>query len=136
MPAVEDVLAEREGTYGNFMDQSVVTFDLKNVIAQHLAIRKKALAFDQLYALDMFCAKLARIINGNADHIDNWIDIAGYATLVADRLKREEAAARATMQRSPDQPDLPLGEPIIAQMNDIPLTPEQVAALTVGVADV
>ena len=44
---------------------------------------------DQVEALDMIATKIARILNGNPDHVDSWIDIAGYATLVADRLKGE-----------------------------------------------
>jgi hypothetical protein len=41
--------------------------------------------------MDMIFSKLARIINGDANHIDSWLDIAGYAKLVSDRL---EALAR------------------------------------------
>ena len=42
---------------------------------------------DQIEALDMIASKIARVVNGNPNHIDSWIDIAGYATLVADRLQ-------------------------------------------------
>jgi hypothetical protein len=35
----------------------------------------------------MICHKMARIVNGDADYDDSWIDIAGYATLVAERLR-------------------------------------------------
>jgi hypothetical protein len=35
----------------------------------------------------MICQKMARIAVGDADYLDNWIDIAGYAQLVADRLQ-------------------------------------------------
>lgn len=31
--------------------------------------------------------KIARILNGDPDYVDNWVDIAGYAKLVADRLQ-------------------------------------------------
>jgi hypothetical protein len=37
--------------------------------------------------LDMIFTKVGRILNGDSNHIDSWIDIAGYATLVADRLQ-------------------------------------------------
>jgi hypothetical protein len=49
--------------------------------------RGKRLAPDQQEALDMIFAKIGRIINGDADYADSWIDIAGYAKLVADRLE-------------------------------------------------
>jgi hypothetical protein len=42
---------------------------------------------DQQLALELICLKAGRILTGAPDHIDNWIDIAGYSTLVADRLK-------------------------------------------------
>jgi hypothetical protein len=41
-------------------------------------------------ALDMICHKIGRIINGDANYHDNWLDIAGYSMLVADRLQQEE----------------------------------------------
>jgi hypothetical protein len=42
---------------------------------------------DQQEALDMIFHKIGRIVNGDPDYADSWIDIAGYATLVADRLE-------------------------------------------------
>jgi hypothetical protein len=35
----------------------------------------------------MIATKMSRIVNGNPDKIDNWDDIAGYAKLVADKLR-------------------------------------------------
>ena len=37
-------------------------------------------------AIDMIFNKIARILNGNPNHADSWVDIAGYAKLVSDRL--------------------------------------------------
>ena len=37
----------------------------------------------------MIIAKLSRIIYGNPNHADHWIDIAGYAKLVSDRLENK-----------------------------------------------
>jgi hypothetical protein len=34
----------------------------------------------------MICHKIGRIVNGDPDYFDSWIDVAGYAQLVADRL--------------------------------------------------
>ena len=42
---------------------------------------------DKKEAIHMILVKLSRIIYGNHDHADHWDDIAGYALLVADRLK-------------------------------------------------
>ena len=46
---------------------------------------------DQLEAVNMIVNKLARIYNGDPNYSDSWRDIAGYATLVADRLDNDKA---------------------------------------------
>lgn len=45
-----------------------------------------SLAADQKEALEMIAHKVGRILNGDPNYDDSWIDIAGYATLVAKRL--------------------------------------------------
>jgi hypothetical protein len=37
----------------------------------------------------MIAHKLGRIVNGDPNYVDSWVDIAGYATLVAKRLQGE-----------------------------------------------
>jgi hypothetical protein len=39
------------------------------------------LASDQREALEMFAAKISRILTGDPDYPDNWDDIAGYGRL-------------------------------------------------------
>ena len=80
-------LTERGNRYGTFTGHAGITQDLKTVIAEHLEAREKRLAPDQQESLDMICHKIGRIINGGADYDDSWVDIAGYAKLVADRLQ-------------------------------------------------
>ena len=84
---IEETLNERHGTYGYFIHLAGVSQRLKKVLYNELAARKKDLAPDQIEALDMIMHKIARIVNGDENHIDSWHDISGYATLVADRLK-------------------------------------------------
>ena len=84
---LEGVLKERGSRYGTFIEHANVSQDLKNVIARHLKKRDKQLTHDQQEAFDMITHKMARIINGDPDYVDSWIDIAGYAKLVADRLE-------------------------------------------------
>lgn len=81
------VLIERGNAYGHFIGHAEVTQDLKQVIRDHLLARNKVLSMDQQEALDMLCHKVGRIINGDPNIPDNWIDIAGYSKLVADRLE-------------------------------------------------
>ena len=84
---VEDVLKERGERYGSFEGHAEITIGLSRVIALECLKRQKELQADQAEALHMICHKIARIINGDPDYADNWVDIAGYATLVADRLQ-------------------------------------------------
>ena len=84
---VKALLDERGKNYGTFEALSKIVQSLKGVIYKELGSRSKALADDQIEALDMICHKIARIINGDPNHLDSWQDIAGYARLVAERLQ-------------------------------------------------
>lgn len=81
------MLAERGRRYGDFMGHAQATMSIKKVITSHLLDRDKRLAPDQEEALHMIAHKIGRIINGDPDYEDSWRDVAGYATLVADRLR-------------------------------------------------
>ena len=84
---VTEVLTERGSRYGSFVGHAHVTQAYKTLLLCQLEERGKQLASDQQEALDMIFHKIGRIINGDADYADSWIDIAGYAKLVADRLE-------------------------------------------------
>lgn len=84
---IDATLAERATRYGAFIDHAIVTQKLKRVLHEHAAHHGKSFALDQAEALDMICHKLGRIVNGDPDYADSWVDIAGYAKLVADRLE-------------------------------------------------
>lgn len=87
MSDIDVILKERGEKYGKFADHAQVTWRLKEVLAGRLQARSLSLKYDQYEALDMICHKLGRIVNGDPDHVDSWDDIAGYAKLVADRLR-------------------------------------------------
>jgi hypothetical protein len=84
---VDATLAERGNRYGPFRGHAEVTIGLKKFISAALFLREKKLDPDQQEALDMICHKIGRIVNGDPNYADSWIDIAGYAKLVADRLE-------------------------------------------------
>lgn len=85
---IDAVLSERGSRYGRFVDHASITMSLKNAIRWHREVREFGLlADDQQEALDMICHKIGRIVNGDPNYADSWIDIAGYAKLVADRLE-------------------------------------------------
>ena len=90
MDNIQQTLDQRGARYGKFTGHASVTQQLKEIIKDELEIRNKSLAFDQQEALDMICHKIGRIINGDADYDDSWVDIAGYAKLVSNRLQGVE----------------------------------------------
>lgn len=87
---MKDIFDEREKRYGNYSEQAMIAQTLITFLLANLARKRKKLDSDQLDALQMIAVKIARIINGDPDYPDSWRDIAGYATLVADRLEKTQ----------------------------------------------
>lgn len=85
---IENVLQERGGTYGDF---DVVAYRSQR-IQFHMRLYDTAKKYTetQREALQMIASKLSRIATGDANHRDSWIDIAGYAQLVADGIAKSE----------------------------------------------
>jgi hypothetical protein len=83
----DETINERAVDYGKFKDGAALMQGMKRLVADHAAIHDKTFADDQWEALEMILHKIGRIVNGNPDKVDSWVDIAGYATLVADRLQ-------------------------------------------------
>lgn len=88
MSTLDSTIAERDARYGGFINNAVVMRKLKRVL---YASGIDHLRDDQQEALDMIMHKVGRILVGDADHIDSWRDIAGYAMLVVNRLEKEAA---------------------------------------------
>jgi hypothetical protein len=84
---VDTILDKRAEQYGSFMASANVAIRLKGVMHNAIAQQDLHLAPDQLLALDMIAVKVSRILTGNPSYLDSWLDIAGYAKLVADRLQ-------------------------------------------------
>jgi hypothetical protein len=82
-PTIRDILAERQTTHGDFTDHANCAQELKNVFRSHCMVPPTNV---QAEAVEMILHKLARIASGNPNYKDHWDDIAGYATLAADRV--------------------------------------------------
>ena len=82
---VGGILEERGQTYGPFIHNAVVAQQLKDIA--HRAPQWDCLDPDMKEGIDVICSKIARITTSSHGHIDNWDDIAGYAILVAQRLR-------------------------------------------------
>ena len=85
MSDITAVLQERGKRYGEFHTHAAISQELK--AAMHKAEGWQRLSADQREALEMVQHKVARILNGDPSYDDNWVDIAGYSKLVADRLQ-------------------------------------------------
>lgn len=85
-PTIDATLAERGSRYGAFKGHAEITQGLKRVM--HAAPNWAELSDDQRECLEMVAHKIGRVLNEGADanYADNFVDIAGYAKLVADRL--------------------------------------------------
>jgi hypothetical protein len=84
---IRGILNKREKRYGDYSDVSDTSQRIKNVLRQNPN-------WDELYqfqreSLDMIANKIARIVNGDKDYVDSWVDISGYAQLVVDRIKED-----------------------------------------------
>jgi hypothetical protein len=84
---VDAILNQRATTYGAFKYVAEIAQEIKDIVRVADTNRDELLAFDQREALDMIASKIGRILGGDSNYVDSWIDIAGYATLVADRLQ-------------------------------------------------
>lgn len=87
MTDIQQTLAERGKTHGNFARQSQTAQTLKEVM--RYGEWWDTLLPHQREALELIATKISRILNGNPMWHDSWHDIAGYATLVANGLERE-----------------------------------------------
>jgi hypothetical protein len=84
---VEDTLKERGGRYGSFDTHAVFAEEFNRVYegSDNWDIMRS----DSKEALRIIANKIGRILNGDPEYDDNWRDIAGYATLVLQRIERE-----------------------------------------------
>lgn len=85
--SMDALIAKRAEQYGSFMFSANIAVRLKGVMHNAIAQQDLHLAPDQMLALDMIAVKISRLLAGNPSHLDSWVDIAGYAKLVSDRLQ-------------------------------------------------
>ena len=84
MSDIHAVLKERGKTHGDYTDHARVTQNLKAIM--ETAPNWRNLTVEQRETLAMIAHKVGRILVGNPDHADHWVDIVGYTQLVIDRL--------------------------------------------------
>lgn len=74
-----DTVAARAATHGNFNLQGSFAAVVKRMARE--SPNYSELEPRQGEALDMMITKIARILYGDAQHRDHWVDIQGYAKL-------------------------------------------------------
>jgi hypothetical protein len=115
------LLQERRATHGEFTDHARIVQRLKALVEEEALRCGKVdpgtatttfgplsveyaddAALDMVIAesLDMILHKIGRIVAGDAAFKDHWVDIAGYATLVADRVA--PIPDRSTIHHQPE----------------------------------
>lgn len=85
---IEEVLNQRQTTHGSFTKNAETAQMLKYFVKQ--GDNYNDMPVVQREALDMILHKIARIVNGDPNYIDNWIDICGYSQLVIEEVKSYE----------------------------------------------
>lgn len=85
MSDIRETLNERHNTHGDYSSHARITQELKTIIASGDTYDK--CSHHEKETLDMIAHKIGRIVSGNPHFHDHWHDIAGYATLSADRNK-------------------------------------------------
>lgn len=82
---IQEILKEREKTHGDFSEHAIITQAIKS--CYKITDSYDRLSSPQREALDMIAHKIGRILAGNPYIKDHWDDIAGYATLVSERIE-------------------------------------------------
>lgn len=82
---IDEVLNERGTRYGAFPEHARITQELKQIM--WLSPKWAHLTYAQREALEMVAHKIGRILNGDPNYLDSWVDIVGYTQLVVDQLK-------------------------------------------------
>lgn len=102
----QSIIADRELIYGSFAHTAAISRALKHAI-YCVGGPMSRLTDPQHEALDLICSKISRIVSGDPNYIDNWADIAGYATLIVNDLTEAEELAGERPQYDPpaDDPD-------------------------------
>lgn len=88
---IDKIIEERGSRYGDFKDQAFVTQGIKEAM-RHSA-NWAELPDHMKESLEMVALKIGRILNGDPNYADSWIDIVGYAQLVVDTLERGQNGA-------------------------------------------
>ncbi|WP_104748584.1 hypothetical protein [Helicobacter cetorum] len=87
-PFINQILDEREEKYGDYETMAMLDTELKEALRTHPNFI--ALPNEIKCSLEMILHKVARVVNGDYMHKDNFIDIKGYSELALRSIARYE----------------------------------------------
>ena len=87
--SIKSTLEERSKTHGDFTENAEIMQQLKYVCHLSPNWKNNKLSVVQQEAIDMICHKLGRILAGDPNHADHWLDVQGYARCAWERLHRQ-----------------------------------------------
>ncbi|WP_104761450.1 DUF6378 domain-containing protein [Helicobacter cetorum] len=87
MNAIKSVLDERAKQYGSYKSMAELDTKFKEVLRSHRNF--KDLPDEIKLSLEMILHKVSRVVNGDFNHRDNFIDIKGYSELALRSLDLE-----------------------------------------------
>jgi Domain of unknown function (DUF6378) len=79
---IDGLLSERGKTHGDYVKDAGVAIQFLLVVEREFTTAHSS---TMRHSIIMIIFKLARILTGDPDFADHWRDIAGYATLIADK---------------------------------------------------
>lgn len=88
--AIRTILEERGGRYGSFRDNATLSQSLKDAV--RAMDGWDGLSAYHKEAVEVIIQKLSRVVNGDPDWNDSWIDIQGYAQLALDEIGKDDNA--------------------------------------------
>lgn len=84
MTGLDDTLQMRRSQHGDFTDHARIAQELKRTMQAEPSW--ELLTPTQRESLEMIQHKIARILAGNPNHADHWVDIEGYSRIARERL--------------------------------------------------
>jgi hypothetical protein len=78
-----DIINERRKTHGDFKENAKVSQAIKDAMAN--SPNWFGLNTTQKEGLEMLASKIARVLCGDPDFEDHWVDIAGYAKIASEK---------------------------------------------------
>lgn len=89
MTSINEILAERGKNYGKFPEHAKISQALKTVL--HSAPKWNELNATKKEALEMVMHKVARVLNGDSDYLDNYNDMIGYTQLMINEIEDKKS---------------------------------------------